>query len=385
MGGREQAVVVYLSGHPWDGVRGTDRHLATALSRQVPVLWIDPPVPALAILRSLLRGEKGAASTPGMDVIGDNICRVRVLGPPGLTRPVLRSLGGCHLRSRVARLVRNLDVAVLAVVVANPEGRFPRIAGGRRVFFVTDDWPAGAGMMGLSRRRIERLLRSNLRAADATAAVTPQLLERVLSAGPAPETRMVLANGCDPRPYAGKSTRRPLDVPDDPFAILVGQINERIDLAMVRAVADSDLAVVVVGPRTEREPDTAEELDRLFEHPMVSWLGPHRPEQLPGYLHAASVGLTPYLDNEFNRASFPLKTLEYLAAGLPVVSTDLPAARWLNTSLVTIAAEPGDFASKARSAAMTELSEAESQRLVRQRFAREHSWDSRATELLAAL
>jgi hypothetical protein len=38
------------------------------------------------------------------------------------------------------------------------------------------------------------------------------------------------------------------------------------------------------------------------------------------------VGLTPYADTPFNQASFPLKTLEYLSAGLPVVSTDLPGA-----------------------------------------------------------
>ena len=147
--------VVYFSGHPWDGVRGTDRHLATALSRQVSVLWVDPPVPVLAILRNRLRGNASAPST-GMDVIGDNICRVRVLGPPGLTRPVLRTAGGLYLRSRIARLVGHLDVDVRSVIVANPEGRFPRGIRGRKVYCVTDDWPAGAGMMGLSRRRIQR-------------------------------------------------------------------------------------------------------------------------------------------------------------------------------------------------------------------------------------
>ena len=383
MGGRAEGVVVYFSGHPWDGVRGTDRHLAAALSRQVPMLWIDPPVPALAVLRRLLRGDGQVVGTIGMDVIGKNICRVRVLGPPGLTRPVLRTICGYHLRSRVTRLVKDLDVEALAVVVANPEGRFPRIKGARRIYFVTDDWPAGAAMMGLSKLRIERLQRSNLVVADAAAAVTPELLERVLSAGPGPEARMVLANGCDPDPYAGKSTGRPTDLPDEPFAILVGQINERIDLEMVRAVADANLNVVVVGPRTEREQHTRDELNRLFEHPRVSWIGARPPEQLPNYLHSAAVGLTPYVDNEFNRASFPLKTLEYLAAGLPVVSTDLPAARWLNTNLVTVAGGAGDFARAAVSVARS--GDSDSQRSIRQRFARGHSWDSRATEFLASL
>ena len=45
------------------------------------------------------------------------------------------------------------------------------------------------------------------------------------------------------------------------------------------------------------------------------------------------VGLTPYADTPFNEASFPLKTLEYFSAGLPVVSTDLPGSRWLRDDL----------------------------------------------------
>lgn len=52
------------------------------------------------------------------------------------------------------------------------------------------------------------------------------------------------------------------------------------------------------------------------------------------------VGLVPYGDPAFNRASSPLKTLENLAAGRAVVATDLPAVCWLDTALVTVAGDP---------------------------------------------
>ena len=52
----------------------------------------------------------------------------------------------------------------------------------------------------------------------------------------------------------------------------------------------------------------------------------------------------PYRDTPFNRGSFPLKTLEYLAAGRAVVATDLPAIRWLNTDLISVATTPAAFA-----------------------------------------
>jgi teichuronic acid biosynthesis glycosyltransferase TuaH len=95
------------------------------------------------------------------------------------------------------------------------------------------------------------------------------------------------------------------------------------------------------------------------------------------------VGLTPYADTDFNRASFPLKTLEYLANGLPVVSTDLPAVRWLDTDLIEVGTGPEDFASKVREVLSRPFDEAERARRIA--FARRHSWTARAEQLLAIL
>ena len=97
------------------------------------------------------------------------------------------------------------------------------------------------------------------------------------------------------------------------------------------------------------------------------------------------VGLVPYGDTEFNKYSFPMKTLEYLAAGRPVVATSLPAIRSLDTDLVTLADTPSAFAaSVAEDAPLARVPE-----LVARRrgFAGEHSWGERAarlSELLAA-
>ncbi len=94
---------------------------------------------------------------------------------------------------------------------------------------------------------------------------------------------------------------------------------------------------------------------------------------------ALHVGLTPYAVTDFNRASFPLKTLEYLAAGRPAVSTDLPAARALETDLVELVTTPQEFASRT----LALLSAPPDEALVarRQAFARQHSWAERARRL----
>jgi teichuronic acid biosynthesis glycosyltransferase TuaH len=100
---------------------------------------------------------------------------------------------------------------------------------------------------------------------------------------------------------------------------------------------------------------------------------------MPAYLRVIDVGLTPYRDSDFNRASFPLKTLEYLAAGRDVVSTPLPATRWLGTDLIGVAAGPAGFAAAVTAALARPRTPEAAQR--RQRFAREHSWDRRAKVL----
>ena len=105
-------------------------------------------------------------------------------------------------------------------------------------------------------------------------------------------------------------------------------------------------------------------------------------EKLPSYFKWIDVGITPYADSEFNRASFPLKTLEYLAAWKPVVSTDLPAAHWLATDLIEVA-DWRTFGETVRRLALQPIDLG----VVRNRvdFAGQHSWDKRAEAFAAAI
>jgi teichuronic acid biosynthesis glycosyltransferase TuaH len=121
----------------------------------------------------------------------------------------------------------------------------------------------------------------------------------------------------------------------------------------------------------------------LVERPNVHWVGRKAYEELPSYLRVIDVGLTPYAATAFNRASFPLKTLEYLAAGRGVVSTDLPATAWLEAGpLIPVARTPHEFAA----AVAAELRVPRTPALVRRRraFAARHDWHQRV-RLLADL
>ena len=153
-----------------------------------------------------------------------------------------------------------------------------------------------------------------------------------------------LPNGCDASYFADvdeSDAAADVDL-EGPVAGFVGHINSRTDLGLLEAVADAGVSLLLVGPKDPSfEPAR---FDRLVERRNVAYVGSRPFEQLPSYLKLIDVGLVPYGLTEFNRYSFPMKTLEYLAAGRPVVATSLPAMQWLDTDLVSLADNPEAFA-----------------------------------------
>jgi UDP-galactopyranose mutase len=98
-----------------------------------------------------------------------------------------------------------------------------------------------------------------------------------------------------------------------------GVFDERMDLDLIAAVADAhpDWQLVMVGPVVKISED---ELPRRAN---IHWLGGRTYNELPAYLSGWDVALMPFAINAATRFISPTKTPEYLAAGVPVVSTPI--------------------------------------------------------------
>jgi UDP-galactopyranose mutase len=96
-----------------------------------------------------------------------------------------------------------------------------------------------------------------------------------------------------------------------------GVIDERIDLDLIRDLADArpEWQIVMIGPVVKIDPAN------LPRRANIHWLGMKDYAGLPAYLAGWDVALMPFAMNESTRYISPTKTPEYLAAGLPVVST----------------------------------------------------------------
>jgi glycosyltransferase involved in cell wall biosynthesis len=96
-----------------------------------------------------------------------------------------------------------------------------------------------------------------------------------------------------------------------------GVIDERIDYALIASLAESrpEWQVVMIGPIVKVDPASVPRL------PNIHWLGQKSYAELPRYLAGWNVALMPFALNRSTRFISPTKTLEYMAAGVPIVST----------------------------------------------------------------
>src|SRR5665647_1779192 len=99
----------------------------------------------------------------------------------------------------------------------------------------------------------------------------------------------------------------------------IGVIDERMDLDLVAAVADlrPNWSFVLVGPSAKIDPTT------IPVRPNLHLVGPRSYAELPRYIAGWNVAIMPFARNASTRFISPTKTLEYLAAGRPVVSTSI--------------------------------------------------------------
>lgn len=373
-----RGLVVICSGTSWDGARLSDRHLAERMSVLAPVLFVDPPISwATPLVRPELRGS---ALTTGLTRVSARIARLTPLAPPGVSRPGLRLLALKASRAAMSRAVHQLGGDVRAVITGSLDDVFGACHEELSVLWGTDDFAAAGSLMGLSPQWLKKREADQLAKADVITAVSDALAQAWRAMG---YEVTVIPNGCDTAHYASCETAT---VPTDvrlkaPIATFIGHLSERIDMATLEAVARTGHSLLLVGPR--QPTFQLQRIEALLRLPNVQWVGPRPFSALPSYLRVTDVGLTPYADTPFNRASFPLKTLEYLAAGKPVVSTDLPAARWLGTELVQIADSPESFAATA-AALLTAPPDPDFPRRARD-FAAGHDWQVRAEEMAELL
>lgn len=104
-----------------------------------------------------------------------------------------------------------------------------------------------------------------------------------------------------------------------PIAGYYGVIDERIDLELLHKTAEKmpDVSFVMIGPLAKiQESDLPREAN-------IHYLGMKSYSELPHYLKAFDIAMMPFALNDATKFISPTKTLEYMAAGKPIISTKI--------------------------------------------------------------
>lgn len=316
------------------------------------------------LLRALRRAGAGPRATP-FEVVSPKLL-------PPRRAPGVDALNRRWLARQLLRHVRDPAATVLWVRFPTPE-LVPLVEGypwRAVVFEAVDDHAAGPGMTS-------RLVRT-LRAAE------ERILARadVVFAWSGPIRERLARRHANVHLATAAAELEPLEaVADAPgeerTAVFAGALGFRFDerLAAEAARLLPDWTLVLAGPADE------EAIRALAGLPNVRLMGRFEHHDLPGLLSRAAVALIPYRRNEFTDTLVPLKLVEYLAAGRPVVSTPIHAALGFG-DVVAFAGGGEAFAEAVRTAAREDSQEARRRRVER---VGPYSWERRIDELEAAI
>ena len=171
-------------------------------------------------------------------------------------------------------------------------------------------------------------------------------------------------------------------VPDDvralphPVAGYFGVIDERLDYGLIERLADafSGGSVVMIGPTAKIDPA------QLPRRTNLHWLGQRSYDDLPAYVKAFDVCLMPFALNDATENINPTKTLEYMAAARPIVSTAVADVVRNFAPVVEIANSHETFVALARRAAGSPDPDRIARGVERARAA---TWDATVREIRA--
>ncbi len=183
--------------------------------------------------------------------------------------------------------------------------------------------------------------------------------------------------------FEARGRNEPADLASIPHPRVgyVGAINRKIDFDLMQTMAERmpDASFVLVGPEVNYTPEDAARVAKLKQRDNVHFLGLKGFDELPRYVANLDAGI---IINTKERAEwvkycYPLKLHEYLAAGLPVVSTDIPAVREFS-DVVRIATGADQWIAAIRAC----LAESGPEVLTRRiEIARQNSWASRVERI----
>jgi glycosyltransferase involved in cell wall biosynthesis len=358
-------------------------HLMSRLARTNRVLFVEslglrrPQVAARDVSRILRRLRRGLR--PPQPVDGLHVLSPLVL--PFHSSAAVRAVNARLLPALVGRASARLGYSrpILWSYVPQAEVLIEALDPSLVVYHCVDDISAHELIDTASFRAAEARFAGR---ADLVLASAPALAERMRELS---ENVIYAPNVADTDLFATALAPGRIDPEIEslpaPRILFTGAIAAaKLDIALLVELARGhrDWSIALVGPVGLGDPLT--DVSALRAEPNIHLIDARPYAALPDVLRGADAGLIPYVLNELTASVFPMKVYEYLAAGIPVVTTPLPSLEQ-----VSGIARAVDADGIGEQLALAIAEDSPSRRQQRSQAAAAHSWDARLAEIALAV
>ncbi|MGI8467690.1 MAG: glycosyltransferase [Pyrinomonadaceae bacterium] len=362
--------------HDWTGDPLSKTHLMRVLSRDNRILWINAianrmPTASSKDFSRIVKKLK--AFTEPVREAEKNIFVLNPLAIPAYGNEAVRNFNEKFLLRQVKKAMRKLDFKNPLNIIFNPAAGLlaGKLGEAALVYYCVDEYTAFTG----AAKGLKEIEEDLFKKADLVIVSAEKLFE---SKGKFNENTFIIRHGVDFahfRKALDDETKIPDDIKSLPHPIIGfhGLLADWVDYELIKKTAEhfKNGSVVLIGKITV---DAERKVKILNDVPNVHFLGRKPYAELPNYCKGFDVALNPFAINELTLAANPLKVREYLAAGLPVVSTDIPEVRSLENCLV--GKSDADFIEKIEIALANPKPRAEISNSIRA-----ESWDAKIDEL----
>jgi len=376
--------IIFISMENWDDIWRRNQFLCAGLTRRFPgvrILFVGIHRDLTYVLRS--GNMKHLLAKAPLHPGGfENITFIRPLKFLPTKFSLGRRFNEWTMRRMVSRWSRRLGFSgpVLWINGHYAADMVGKMVESQVVYDITDDWTQFTQTPALRQLTIEQDA-ALCRRADHVIVCSQKLLE---DKTPLCRDLHLVPNGVEIEHYASVLDAH-LPVPEaanawpKPVLGYTGTAHpDRVDVDLVEKIARrmKQGSVVFVGPNQLPETDR----QRLAACGNFIMHGPVPYRDIPAYMRAFDVCITPHCVTPFTESLNPIKLWEYLAAGKPIVATPVAGFRDYPEH-VYLAGDAEEFLAAVEAA----LAEPPAKRLARQAEVAAHSWEARVQKIAAIL
>lgn len=362
--------------HDWTGDPLSKTHLMRVLSKDNRILWINAianrmPTTSGKDVSRIFKKLKGF--TEPIREVESNIFVLNPLAIPAYGTEAVRKFNQKFLASQVKKAMRKLGFKNPLLMIFNPAAGLlaGKLGEKELIYYCVDEYTAFTGASNGLKEIEENLFRKS----DLVIVSAEKLLDNKKHFN---KHTFIIRHGVDFshfRKALDSATEIPDEIKDLPKPIIGfhGLLADWVDFELIKKTAEhfAEGSVVLIGKIAV---DAEQKVKILDDVKNVHFLGRKPYAELPAFCKGFDVALNPFAINDLTLAANPLKVREYLAAGLPVISTDIPEVRLLD--YCRIGENHADFIRQIEEA----LNEARQPQMISDSVKNE-SWEARVDEL----